>query len=102
MFCRERRDERFRVHRIARDNGSDDDATTEAANASIALHAPLALDHSDLADRKKRVEQPGAPHSAGTAIEIANLQRCPRAEADEQRRSLATRAGQPARPPDVG
>ena len=73
MICRERRDERLRVHRVARDNGSDDNATTEWANTSIALHVPLALDYSDLTDRKQRVEQPGAPHSAGTAIEIANL-----------------------------
>src|SRR5688500_8328143 len=73
MLCCERRDQRFRVCRVTRDDGPNDDATTPAANASIALHAPLALNHSDLADRKKRIEQPGAPHAAGTPVEIANF-----------------------------
>lgn len=72
MLCCERRDEHFRIHRVTRDHGPDDNATTEAANTSVALHPPFALNHSDLANCKKRVEQPGAPHTAGPVIEIAN------------------------------
>ena len=57
MLCCEHPDERLRVHRVTCDNGPDDNTTTKAANARIALHASLALDHNDIADRKKRVEQ---------------------------------------------